>query len=65
MHLFGGMPTKDESEDTSIRIKVNTWQRLRQRKNRPNKSFDDVINELLDIAEEAEEGNPNSPLPTM
>lgn len=44
-------------EDTSIRIKVDTWQRLNERKDRPNKSFDDVINELLEIAAEYEEGD--------
>jgi predicted CopG family antitoxin len=38
------------SEDTSIRIKVDTWGRLRSRKG-PGESFDDVINEVLDDAE--------------
>jgi predicted CopG family antitoxin len=37
------------SEDTSIRIKVDTWRRLRSRKG-PGESFDDVINEILDEA---------------
>lgn len=49
-------------EDTSVRIKKDTWQRLNARKE-PGKSFDDIISELLDQveeAEEAEEGNPNS-----
>lgn len=47
------------SEDTSIRIKVDTWNRLKDRKTRPNESFDDVINDLLDKveAQEDEEGN--------
>ena len=52
-----GMP-----EDTSIRIKVDTWKRLNKRKTLPNESFDDVINDVLDTVEqlenEADEGNP-------
>lgn len=45
-------------DDTSIRISVETWRRLKDRKDRPNTSFDDVIQELLDATEEAESGNP-------
>jgi predicted CopG family antitoxin len=37
-------------DDTSIRIKVDTWERLRSRKG-PGESFDDVINEVLDDVE--------------
>lgn len=65
MHLFGGMPANDDDEDTSIRIKVATWKRLDERKDRPNKSFDQIINNLLDIVDEVEEGNPNSTPATM
>jgi len=48
-------------EDTSIRIKVDTWKRLNERKTLPSESFDDVITDLLDQveAQEAEEGNRN------
>jgi len=34
-------------EDTSIRLKVDTWRRLRSLKG-PGESFDDVINDVLD-----------------
>lgn len=44
-------------DDTSIRIKTHTWRELKDRKQFPNQSFDDVIQELLEIAEEAEQGN--------
>jgi len=50
-----------DNEDTSIRISVETWRRLKDRKDRPNTSFDDVISELLDKTEETEEGNLNPP----
>lgn len=43
------------SDDTSIRIKVDTWNRLKDRKTRPNESFDDVINDLLDAVEESDD----------
>jgi predicted CopG family antitoxin len=39
------------SEDTNIRIKIDTWDRLRQRKS-PGDSFDEVIQNLLSEAEE-------------
>ncbi|UIP00312.1 hypothetical protein Hbl1158_02780 [Halobaculum sp. CBA1158] len=51
--------SEDGDGDTSIRIKIETWRRLKDRKTMPDDSFDSVINELLDIAEEAEEGNPS------
>ena len=38
-------------EDTNIRIKTDTWDRLRRRKS-PGESFDDVIQNLLSEAEE-------------
>lgn len=47
------------SEDTSIRIKVDTWKRLNERKSLPNESFDDVINDLLDKAEQLEDAEGN------
>lgn len=52
------------ADDTSIRIKVKTWRRLKDRKAHPNESFDDVINDLLDEAERTEEGNATPPLTT-
>lgn len=55
------MDKNDGTDDTSIRLKVSTWNRLKDRKSHPNQSFDDVINDLLDRAEESEgEGNPNT-----
>lgn len=56
------MAQEDTDADTSIRIKLDTWRRLKDRKNRPNQSFDDVISELLDTVE-ADEGNSNSRRP--
>jgi len=47
-------------DDTSIRISVETWRRLKARKDRPNTSFDDVITELLDATEDCDEGNPKT-----
>lgn len=38
------------TDDTNIRIKRDTWSRLSERKE-PGKSFDDVIQELLDDSE--------------
>lgn len=45
------------SDDTSIRIKKDTWRRLRDRKG-PGDSFDEVIDELLDDVEDAAEAQP-------
>jgi predicted CopG family antitoxin len=43
------------SEDrTNVQVTTETWKRLHMRKE-PGDSFDDVISELLDIAEEVEE----------
>jgi hypothetical protein len=50
-------------EDTSIRISVKTWRRLKDRKDRPNTSFDDVISELLDKTEELESVGNSEPVP--
>ena len=41
-HSMGG-------DDTSIRIKRDTWERLRSHKG-PGDSFDEVINDILDNA---------------
>lgn len=59
------MPDDDEG-DTSIRIKIDTWRELKDLKDQPNQSFDDVIQELLDDhhdrdeeqAHADDEGNP-------
>jgi predicted DNA-binding protein len=40
-----------EEEDTSVRVKAETWKRLDELKDSPGKTFDDVINELLDESE--------------
>ena len=37
-------------DDTNIRIKTDTWARLRDRKG-PGESFDEVLRELLDQVE--------------
>lgn len=42
--------------DTQVRITDTTWAELNAKK-RPGDSFDDVIQRLLDEAEEDEEGN--------
>lgn len=51
-------------DDTSVRIKNDTWKRLNNRKE-PGESFDEIINELLDKVE-AQEGNstPRAKTPT-
>jgi predicted CopG family antitoxin len=41
-------------ERTSVAVYASTWERLNERKDRGD-SMDDVINELLDIAEKQEE----------
>ena len=43
--------TMGEEEDTSVRVKAETWKRLDELKDSPGKTFDDVINELLDESE--------------
>lgn len=48
-------------EDTSIRIKKDTWQRLNAMKE-PGKSFDDIINDLLDEHEGSESGSSGNPV---
>jgi predicted CopG family antitoxin len=44
---------------TTVKVKEETWKRLNARKT-PGKSFDDIISELLDEVEEADEGNPKT-----
>lgn len=39
---------------TNIRVSIETWRRLKNRKDRPNKSFDEVIQELLEESDPAE-----------
>jgi len=46
--------THMDEERTSVSIYAGTWERLNERKGRGD-SMDDVINDLLDIAEEVEE----------
>ena len=41
-------------EKTSVAVSIDTWKKLNQRKN-PKKTFDDVIRELLEEAEGADE----------
>lgn len=42
------------TDDTSIRIKRDTWRRLHERKG-PGESFDEVLNDVLDRAESEEQ----------
>lgn len=47
------------SEDTTnIRISNETWKRLQEYKDEPGKTWDDVMQELL----EGTEGNPKTPV---
>jgi predicted CopG family antitoxin len=39
---------------TNVQVSTETWKRLHMRKG-PGDSFDDVITDLLDLAEEVEE----------
>lgn len=36
---------------TTISIKEETWQKLMGRKKRPSHTFDDIINELMEVKE--------------
>lgn len=49
--LTGGMA----EETTTVTVRKETWKRLHLRKE-PGDSFDDVISELIEIAEESEKG---------
>ena len=46
-------------DTTNIRISKETWQRLQEYKNEPGKTWDDVMQELL----ERTEGNPTRMTP--
>jgi predicted DNA-binding protein len=46
-------------DTTNIRISVETWKRLNDLKDEPGKTWDDVMNELLDKSE----GNANRMTP--
>ena len=65
MHTEGSGMSED-SDTTNIRIKTETWKRLRDKyKDTPGKTWDDVLQELLADAEEREERedpNQNPPL---
>jgi predicted CopG family antitoxin len=39
------------NRDITIRVSRENWQRLRDRKEEPGTSFDDVISDLLDTVE--------------
>ena len=43
---------------TTVKVSTDTWKRLNRRKG-PGDSFDDVIEQLLDLAEDIE-GNPKA-----
>ena len=51
MHAQTHTMGEDGEDDTSVRVKTETWKRLDELKDSPGKSFDDVINELLDESE--------------
>lgn len=44
----------ETAQETTIRIKRDTWARLNSRRQRPGESFDDVVRQLLDHEEERE-----------
>jgi uncharacterized protein (DUF4415 family) len=48
------MAGKRNKEYVNIRIKSDTWERMQPRKDKPGKTWDDVINELIDQADEGE-----------
>jgi len=44
------------ADDTSVRIKTDTWKRLNDLKE-PGDSFDDIIRRLLDESDDIQAGN--------
>jgi predicted DNA-binding protein len=51
-------------DSVNIRIKRKTWKRLNKLKDEPGKTWDDVMQELLEeTSEEDEEGNPSRMTP--
>jgi len=48
----------------NIRIRTETWKRMQELKDEPGKTWDDVINQLLDEAGEAPESNEGNGEPT-
>lgn len=48
------MTDERDKEYVNIRIKSDTWERMQPRKDKPGKTWDDVINELIDQADEGE-----------
>jgi len=44
-----------QTKYVNIRIHEDTWQRMQPHKDEPGKTWDDVINELLDEYEQGEE----------
>jgi len=53
--LFG---MSEEKDSVNIRIKRETWSRMQPLKDEPGKTWDDVVQELLDATEE--QGNPKA-----
>lgn len=49
-----GMADERNKEYVNIRIKSDTWERMQPRKDKPGKTWDDVINELINQADEEE-----------
>lgn len=43
-----------EDDSVNIRIKTDTWQRMQRLKDEPGKTWDDVIQELLEEATDDE-----------
>jgi len=46
-----------QTEYVNIRIHKDTWQRMQPHKDEPGKTWDDVINELMDEVERLERVN--------
>lgn len=43
------------AETTTVEVSLETWRKLNERKERPGESFDEVIDELLAIAESTDD----------
>jgi len=59
------MSEDTDSDSTNIRIKTETWKRLRDEyKDTPSKTWDDVLQELLAKAEDRKETGEGNLSPT-
>jgi len=58
--MSDGQTDGTDDEVTTIKVSRETWRRLNRRKQRPDESFDDIVQELLTQAEEDDQGNPKT-----